>query len=285
MSPKDFVFILAQRLVPQHALSRFAGKVADSQNPALKNFIIKNFVAHFKVDLSEAKIETARGYKSFNDFFTRELKEGKRPICRPPNTIASPADGAISEQGSIELGSLFQAKGHHYSLMELLAGNAEQANTYMDGSFATIYLSPKDYHRVHMPLEGTLQNMTYVPGDLYSVNQTTADNIPNLFARNERLVCEFKGKHGNFVMILVGAMIVAGIETVWAGQIAPVSHSIKSQDYTSKKSIKLKKGEEMGRFKLGSTVILLFPEKSAALSKELINGSVVQMGEEIGAII
>ncbi len=284
MSLPEPVFAAIQKIVPQHLLSRLTGYLAESTNPAIKNTFIKWFVKQYQVDLSEAKIETAHGFKNFNEFFTRELKEGRREISRAPNTIASPADGAISELGNIELGSLMQAKGQHYSLTQLLAGNVEQCNRYMDGNFATIYLSPKDYHRVHMPLDGKLLNMTYVPGELFSVNQATANQIPGLFARNERLVCEFEGMHGNFIMILVGAMIVAGIETVWEGHVAPVKPLLKTTDFTERGPIELEKGDEMGRFKLGSTVILLFPEKTASFSNELKNGSPLRMGEEIGAI-
>jgi len=279
------IFIALQQIIPQHLLSRLVGKLAESHNPRIKNTFMRWFIGQYQVDLSEAKIETVHGFKNFNDFFTRELKEGRREICRAPNTIASPADGAVSELGAIELGSIMQAKGQHYSLIQLLGGNADLTNYYMDGSFATIYLSPKDYHRVHMPLDGKLLNMTYVPGELFSVNQTTANHIPGVFARNERLICEFEGKHGNFVMILVGAMIVAGIETVWSGHVAPVKANMHSQDYTDLSEIELKKGDEMGRFKLGSTVILLFPEKTSEFSDKLANGTPLRMGEEIGVII
>lgn len=284
MALPEKVFTSLQQVIPQHLLSRLVGKLAASHNRLIKNTFITWFVKQYQVDLSEAKIETANGFSTFNDFFTRELKEGRRDISRAPNTIASPADGAISEIGKVELGSLMQAKGQYYSLAQLLAGNAEQCNRYMDGVFATIYLSPKDYHRVHMPLDGTLKNMTYVPGDLFSVNQATANHIPGLFARNERLICEFSSPQGDFIMILVGAMIVAGIETVWAGDVAPVKPVLKTTDFSNLKSIELKKGEEMGRFKLGSTVILLFQEKTAAFSSTLENGSALRMGEDIGSI-
>ncbi len=284
MALPEKVFTSLQQVIPQHLLSRLVGKLAASHNRLIKNTFITWFVKQYQVDLSEAKIETANGFSTFNDFFTRELKEGRRDISRAPNTIASPADGAISEIGKVELGSLMQAKGQYYSLAQLLAGNAEQCNRYMDGVFATIYLSPKDYHRVHMPLDGTLKNMTYVPGDLFSVNQATANHIPGLFARNERLICEFSSPQGDFIMILVGAMIVAGIETVWAGDVAPVKPVLKTTDFSNLKSVELKKGEEMGRFKLGSTVILLFQEKTAAFSSTLENGSALRMGEDIGSI-
>jgi phosphatidylserine decarboxylase len=285
MALPDTVFTNLQKVIPQHLLSRLVGKVAASHHRIIKNTFINWFVKQYQVDLSEAKIETAQGFANFNDFFTRELKDGRREITRAPNTIASPADGAISELGKIELGSLLQAKGQHYSLVQLLAGNAEQCNRYMDGDFATIYLSPKDYHRVHMPIDGTLKSMTYVPGDLFSVNQATANHIPGLFARNERLICEFISANGDFIMILVGAMIVAGIETVWAGHVAPVRPELKTTDFADRQAINLKKGEEMGRFKLGSTVILLFQHKTVGFDQGLSNGSALRMGEEIGSIV
>jgi phosphatidylserine decarboxylase len=281
----ETAFAALQKILPKHALSRLTGFLAASENPALKNFLIKLFAKHFQVDLSEAKIENAEDFKSFNDFFTRELKQGSREISRAPNTIASPADGAISEIGDIELGSIMQAKGQSYSLMALLAGDSELCNHVLGGKFATIYLSPKDYHRVHMPIDGTLRKMTYVPGELFSVNQATANTIPGLFARNERLICEFESTHGPFIMILVGAMIVASIETVWAGEVAPVKPRLKTTRYDNLGEVHLKKGEEMGRFQLGSTVILLFPEKTVEWEDALKNTSPLRMGECIGNIL
>ena len=278
------LFAALQQLIPHHALSRLAGKLAECRIPWLKNRLIKAFASHYKVDLSEALIEDPTQFANFNEFFTRELKPGIRTISKKPNTIACPADGAISEIGDIELGSIMQAKGQSYSLMSLVGGDAELCNLTLGGKFATIYLSPKDYHRVHMPLDGTLKSMTYVPGKLFSVNQATANQIPGLFARNERLVCHFESKQGPFVMVLVGAMIVAGIETVWAGQVAPVPSDRKVTRYGKAEHIKLKKGDEMGRFKLGSTVILLFPPKTVSWEEHLHNGSSLRMGENIGLI-
>lgn len=280
----ESLFALLQKILPQHLLSRITGRLADSEISHIKNPLIKLFINHFDVVLHEAKVEDYRNFKNFNAFFTRELKEGSREISRAPNTVASPADGAISEIGDIELGSIMQAKGQSYSLMSLLAGDSELCNKVLGGKFATIYLSPKDYHRVHMPIDGTLKRMTYVPGKLFSVNQATANQIPGLFARNERLICEFEGTQGPFVMILVGAMIVAGIETIWAGQVAPVTPKLKSIDYSNMKDITLKKGDEMGRFQLGSTVILLFPEKTVAWESELKNATPLKMGECIASI-
>ena len=278
------IFVLLQQLVPQHTLSRLTGWFAECQNPYIKNLLITNFARYFGVDMSEAVIEDPTAYRNFNAFFTRELKPGAREITSKANQIACPADGTISEIGDIKLGSILQAKGQSYSLISLLGGNPELSNQLMGGKFATIYLSPKDYHRVHMPVDGQLQSMTYVPGSLYSVNQATANRIPGLFARNERLVCHFDSKHGPFVMVLVGAMIVAGIETVWAGEVAPVIPRLATTNYHKMPEVKLKKGEEMGRFRLGSTVILLFPEKTVSWNSDLANGVSTRMGQSLGII-
>ena len=277
------LFAALQYITPQHTLSRLLGKLAECELPIIKNPLINAFTKHFNVDLSEAVVEDSVEFSHFNDFFTRELKPGSREICAESNSIASPADGAVSELGDIELGSIMQAKGQHYSLMDLLAGDAASCDTYLGGKFATIYLSPKDYHRVHMPVDGKLLKMSYVPGRLFSVNQATANQIPGVFARNERLICHFESEQGPFAMILVGAMIVAGIETVWSGQVTPLSNTVLNTDYEAlKEGISLNKGEEMGRFKLGSTVILLFPEDKADWSEGLSNGVSLRMGEKIG---
>ncbi len=280
----EVLFTSLQQIIPQHTLSRFTGKFAECRIPLVKNWLITTFANHYGVDLSEAVIEDPTAFENFNAFFTRELKPGAREIAKKANMVACPADGAISEIGDIELGSVLQAKGRSYSLISLLGGDADLCNKMMGGKFATIYLSPKDYHRVHMPLDGVLQSMTYVPGKLFSVNQATANRIPSLFARNERLICHFDSKHGPFVIILVGAMIVAGIETVWAGEVAPVKARIHTTQYNKLPKIKLKKGEEMGRFKLGSTAILLFPEKTVSWEEELLNGSPTRMGQSLGII-
>ncbi len=278
------LFALLQQVIPQHLLSRLIGRLAECENPAIKNYIIKSFAKQFNVDLSEAKIEQAEGFSHFNDFFTRELKEGMRPICPLEDSIVSPADGAVSELGDIDLGSIMQAKGQYYSLVDLLAGDLDATDTYLGGKFATIYLSPKDYHRVHMPVDGRLTKMSYVPGRLFSVNQATANQIPGVFARNERLICHFESEQGPFVLILVGAMIVAGIETVWAGQVTPLSATVQHQKYGNGDHIELKKGEEMGRFKLGSTAIILFPKGRNEWSTALKNGTPLKMGETIGSL-
>tara|TARA_Y100001951_G_scaffold25477_2_gene19659 strand:- start:7360 stop:8199 length:840 start_codon:yes stop_codon:yes gene_type:complete len=251
----DTTFIILQYLLPQHLLSRLVGKLAECRLPWLKNLLIRRFITQYKVDMSEAVDSAPEAYANFNAFFTRALKDGARPIADAP--VVCPADGAISQLGEINRGRIFQAKGQDYSLQTLLGDDKALTAEFDGGSFATIYLSPRDYHRVHMPVDGTLRSMTYVPGKLFSVNTTTAENVRSLFARNERAICVFDTEFGPMAMILVGAMIVAGIETVWDGQVAPPPRQLTTRSYPQEAPT-LKKGEEMGRFKLGSTVILLF---------------------------
>ena len=251
----ETAFIILQHLLPQHLLSRLVGKLAECRLPWLKNVLIRRFIAQYKVDMSEAVDSEPETYANFNAFFTRALKDGARPIADA--AVVCPADGAISQLGDVNHGRIFQAKGQDYSLQTLLGNDKSLAAEFDGGSFATIYLSPRDYHRVHMPVDGTLRSMSYVPGKLFSVNTTTAENVRSLFARNERAICVFDTEFGPMAMILVGAMIVAGIETVWDGQVAPPPRQITSRHYPQDAPT-LKKGEEMGRFKLGSTVILLF---------------------------
>ena len=279
---RERLFIFIQYCIPQHMLSRLIGYLADSENPWLKAQLIQLFSHFFPINIAEAAPDNVEQYASFNAFFTRALKPGARPVVQDHNAIASPADGAISEIGVIEGNQLLQAKGHNYSLLALLGGDTALAEQFNNGAFATIYLSPKDYHRVHMPLAGTLQQTRYVPGKLFSVNQTTANNVPGLFARNERLICVFDTSSGPMIVILVGAMIVAAIETVWAGQVAPQPKKITAIDMTQ--TITLDKGGEMGRFKLGSTVIVLFPENTVAWNKALTNGTPIQLGELLGTM-
>jgi len=232
--------------------------------------------------MSIAAEPNASTYQNFNEFFTRPLADGQRPICDETNAIVFPADGCISQIGAINNGHIFQAKGQEYSLLELVGGDIDIAKQFVDGSFATVYLSPKDYHRVHMPLGGTLQTMTHVPGDLFSVNETTASHVPRLFARNERVVALFNTEHGPMAVILVGAMIVASIETVWAGLVTPKKKQIQTTHYNNTDDIYLEKGEEMGRFKLGSTAIVLFGKNTAEWNSDLIANSPVIMGEKMG---
>lgn len=273
---KEKLFVISQYLIPQHGLSRLVGWFASSKIPAIKNTFITKFAKKYQVNMSEAKQEDLNAYASFNDFFTRELKDGARPISE--TAIVSPADGAVSQLGKIELGRVFQAKGRDFSVTELLGGDSERAEPFLNGDFATIYLSPKDYHRVHMPCAGTLTETVYVPGDLFSVNPTTAQGVDGLFARNERLVCMFDTEYGPMAMVLVGAMIVAGIETVWSGQVCPLPKQAQVQDYTQG-TIKLEKGAEMGRFKLGSTVVLCFPPNAVDFLDEIKAQSPLVMGQ------
>ncbi len=278
----DKLFIFFQHLVPQHLLSRCTGWLAELEHPAwLKNWVIARFIDHFDVDMSEAREPDHQRYANFNAFFTRALVDDARPIDDDADVVC-PADGAISQLGTINYGRVFLAKCQDYSEVELLGGDPEWASRFAGGHFATIYLSPRDYHRVHMPVAGKLLATTYIPGDLFSVNTVTAQNVERLFSRNERLVCYFDTEFGPMAMILVGAMVVAGIETVWSGQVAPPPKTPLSQDYAQlPEPVALAKGEEMGRFKLGSTVILLFPEGAIDWDARYGAGSPTRLGEAL----
>ena len=272
-------FIALQHIVPQHALSRLAGRLAASRQPWLRDQLIRRFVAAFDVDLSEA----ARGigeFTSFNDFFTRELNPGARPLADSDAFILSPADGAVSQLGPISGGRIIQAKGRDYSVAEILACSSAEAARFEGGRFMTIYLSPKDYHRVHMPTGGTLTATSYIPGDLFSVNVATAGGVDRLFARNERMSCRFDGPDGHFVSVMVGAMIVAGIDTVWPNTFrthdaAPVHEDFRSAPHT------FAAGDEMGRFYLGSTVVLLFEPGRVEWLDGFKPGDTLRMGQAI----
>jgi phosphatidylserine decarboxylase len=281
---KDRLFILSQYLLPHHLLSRLIGCAAECRAGWFKNRLIGLFAKHYQVNMSEAQIEDLAAFAHFNDFFTRALKDGARPLDPTPGAVLCPADGAVSQLGKIEHGRIFQAKGHSFSLVELLGGDTSRATPFMGGEFATVYLSPKDYHRVHMPLAGTLREMVYVPGRLFSVNQTTAENVPELFARNERVVCLFDTERGPMAVVLVGAMIVASIETVWAGLVTPPKRALKSFSYdeAARAPIVLDKGAELGRFKLGSTAIVLFGPQQVQWAEQLAANSSVQMGQRLG---
>ena len=274
------LFITFQHIVPQHLLSRSVGYLAASENTFVKNTFIKNFAAKYQINMAEALEENPLAYKSFNDFFTRALKPNARPIASDSKAIISPADGAISQIGAITADKIFQAKGHDYSVTTLLGGNEQRAAAFVGGQFATVYLSPKDYHRVHMPFMGKLTQMIYVRGDLFSVNTTTAENVPNLFARNERVVCLFDTEVGQMAVVLVGAMIVAGIATAWAGNLAPQGKNVITTNYDG--SITLKKGDELGRFYLGSTAIVLFGANVMQWRDGLSATNPVRMGEAMG---
>lgn len=280
MSVKDAGFIALQYLLPHHTLSRLVGLLANSETPWLKNLFIKWFSGRYRVDMSEALEPNLATYPSFNAFFTRALRVGARPFDAAPQVIVSPADGAVSQAGPITTEGIFQAKGQFFSTLQLLGGDAEMAALFERGSFATIYLSPRDYHRVHMPCAGRLRSTAYLPGRLFSVNQLTAANVPRLFARNERLVCLFDTEHGPMAMILVGAMIVAGIETVWAGHATPAdAPALYAQPHPT--PVQLDKAAEMGRFKLGSTVILLFGADAVLWHETLAAGLPLKMGQNI----
>ncbi|MCB1843951.1 MAG: phosphatidylserine decarboxylase [Halioglobus sp.] len=276
------LFIFFQYITPHHLLSRCTGFLADLESPKwLKNWAISQFIRVFKVDMGEACEPDYRRYPSFNDFFTRALRHAARPLENAD--VLCPADGTVSQMGDIRQGCLLQAKGRYFSTLELLGGDVNRARDFDGGSFATIYLSPRDYHRVHMPLAGRLIATTYIPGKLFSVNGVTAANVDGLFARNERLVCYFETEAGPMAMILVGAMIVAGIETVWSGRVAPPPRKPVSLDYRELPGpVALDRGAEMGRFCLGSTVILLFPADSVTWRQDWSTGSATRMGERLG---
>ncbi len=280
----DQLKIAGQYLLPKHLISRLVGKLAAAEAGGLTTALIKIFIKRYKIDMSEAQYEAPEHYKTFNDFFTRALKPGIRPLVAGDNTLAHPVDGAVSQLGDITQGRIIQAKGHDFSARELLGGRDDTVAPFDDGKFATVYLAPKDYHRIHMPVTGKLEQMIFIPGDLFSVNPLTAENVPNLFSRNERVVAIFSTEFGSMAMVLVGATIVASIETVWSGTVAPSSDKeVRYWDY-SKQDIVLEKGQEMGRFKLGSTIVALFPKDTMAFTPELTAESVTRMGATFGSI-
>jgi phosphatidylserine decarboxylase len=283
MNEKNFARL--QQMIPQHALSRLVGKIASSQSKLIKNTFIRWFVKRYQVDMSLALEQDPLAYASFNDFFTRALKPDARPIAADSRAIVCPADGAISQLGQIRDGRIFQAKGQDYTALELLGGDEALAAEFDEGNFATVYLSPRDYHRVHMPYTGKLRSMISVPGELYSVNTATANQVPRLFARNERAVAIFDTDIGPMAVVLVGAMIVAGIETVWDGQIAPfASREIETSLYPYQ-NLTLEKGAEMGRFKLGSTAIILFAKNKMTWGEDYQAGTPTKMGEVMGEVM
>ena len=276
---KQQLFIQAQKVVPQHRLSRVVGKIAASENPIVKTAVIAAFKTKYGIDMSIAEQTNALKFKSFNDFFTRGLRTGVRAVDADSTAIVSPADGAISQLGKIENGDVFQAKGQKFTVENLIA-DPQLAQPFKNGEFATVYLSPRDYHRVHMPFAGTLTETLYVPGELFSVNQTTAENIPGLFARNERMVCLFDTELGRMAVVLVGAMIVAGIETVATGKVKPSGRIELNQH-----NLFLEKGAELGRFYLGSTAVILFEENKMQWDEKFKANSTVLMGEALGNTI
>ncbi len=280
---QDLLFVLLQYLLPQHLISRLIGHLADSQQPWLRDILIRQFIRAYDVDLSEAERESPDDYANFNDFFTRALKADARPLADADDAIVCPADGCVSQIGRLRADRLLQAKGREFSVLELIGGDVELAQSFHHGHFATIYLSPRDYHRVHMPLAGTLRRMIHIPGDLFSVNAATTREVPQLFARNERLVCLFETACGPMAVILVGAMIVAGIETVWSGLVTPRGRRAQSFFYADRVApVQLARGAEMGRFRLGSTAIVLLPAGISGWHTDLDAGRQVRMGESLG---
>lgn len=277
---KDLLFMVAQYALPHNLLSRLAGCVAECRWPWFKNPLIKWFVKAYQVNMSEAETTDPAAFAHFNDFFTRALKADARPFVSEQGSIACPVDGTISQLGDIEAGRLFQAKGHEFSTYDLLGGSLTLEKQFDGGKFATIYLSPKDYHRVHMPISGTLREMIYVPGRLFSVSPLTTRKIPSLFSRNERMVAIFDTELGPMAMVLVGAMIVASIETVWAGLVTPPKRQLQKTSYGE--PIHLKKGDELGRFKLGSTVVMLFGNDAMDWEQALTPDQSVRMGQLLG---
>ncbi|AVZ81889.1 phosphatidylserine decarboxylase [Edwardsiella ictaluri] len=281
----DSIKIRLQYLLPKQGLTRLAGWAADKPAGWLTQSAIKGFARYYGINMQEALYPDPAHYKTFNDFFVRPLRDGVRPLAEFDDGVVLPADGAISQLGPIDEDRILQAKGHDYTLEALLAGQYPLAETFRGGQFVTTYLSPRDYHRVHMPCDGQLREMIYVPGDLFSVNPLTAANVPNLFARNERLICIFDTAFGPLAQILVGATIVGSIETVWDGCVnSERAGIIRRWTYPAEgeRAVALKKGQEMGRFKLGSTVINLFAPGRIQFDCALSAGCITRMGRELG---
>ena len=277
----DRLKVLLQHLLPKRRLTSFAGRVAGAQAGSMTTRLIRWFVGRYGVDMNEAEDADIASYKSFNDFFTRPLRADARPLAFAD--FACPVDGAISQFGAIDDHHILQAKGHRFTTTELVGGDAALAAKFRHGSFANLYLSPKDYHRLHMPCDGKLTRMIYVPGALFSVNPTTARGVPNLFARNERVVCVFTSpEHGPFAMVLVGATIVGSMATVWHGVVNPRRTGKVSEWTYEDQMVVLKKGEEMGRFLLGSTIIMLFMKNTIAFNGDWAPERAVRLGERMG---
>ncbi len=284
MKISDAFKVLPQYLLPQHTLSKLMSYLTHSENPALKNWMINKVIKLYGVNMEESKVKNLNAFKSFNEFFTRELKPKARTFTSEPNGIACPADGAVSQSGAINDRNIFQAKGKSFTLLELLGGNTERAELFAEGSFATIYLSPKDYHRLHMPVTGTLKEMVHIPGRLFSVNTATTRSVPRLFARNERVAAIFETEAGPMALVLVGAIFVSSIETVWHGVVTPPTlSSIQTWQYKHQ-SIVLQKGEEMGRFNMGSTIIVLFGKNRVQWTDAFKADLPVKLGELIGTV-
>jgi phosphatidylserine decarboxylase len=280
--PRERLFVLMQYVIPQHTISRAVYWATRSRRSWLKNWLISRFLGMFPVDMAEARQPDPHGYPSFNDFFTRELRPGLRVIAQDADAIVSPVDGVVSAAGLIADSTLVQAKGQSYTLEGLLAGAASWTARFHDGTFATIYLAPFNYHRVHLPLEATLREAWYVPGRLFSVNTVTAAAVPRLFARNERIICLFDTPAGPMAEILVGALNVGSMSTVWHGEVTPKARRVPTRLSTAATGTTRGRGEEMGRFNMGSTVILLFASGRAIWETDLTPGRRVRLGERIG---
>jgi phosphatidylserine decarboxylase len=276
----DKLAVLPQYLLPKKALTILMGKLAASKSGALTSTVIRWFIKRYSVNMAEAANPLIASYSSFNEFFTRPLREGARPMAK--TDFICPVDGAISQFGKIDKDQIFQAKGHFYSTRALLGGDGELAARFDEGAFATLYLSPKDYHRIHMPCDGRLVRMIHVPGDLFSVNPTTARGVPGLFARNERVVCVFESAYGTFTMVLVGATIVGSMATVWHGLVNPPRPDNVRDWHYKDKNIILKRGAEMGRFLLGSTVVMTFERNKIQFNPEWKPTNSIVMGEMMG---
>lgn len=275
----DRLSVLPQYFLPKQALTQLMGRLANLQAGSTTTAVIKWFIQRYQVDMSEAANPDPAAYPSFNAFFTRALRPGARPLAQAE--WICPVDGAISQLGPIQGEQIFQAKGHHYSTQALVGGDAQLAAQFQDGNFATIYLSPRDYHRIHMPCAGKLLRMIHVPGELFSVNPSTARGVPGLFARNERVVCVFEGPFGPFVMVLVGATIVGSMATVWHGIVNPPrTGKIREWNY-AQQDVQLAQGAEMGRFLLGSTIVLLTPKSDMQFNTEWQTAKPVRLGENM----
>ncbi len=285
MNIKEALTTLPQYILPHHALSGMMSVLTHSENKVWKNLFIRQIIRHYGVNMDEALEPDINAYKSFNHFFTRELDPNARPLTSEKRAVASPADGAVSQSGHIADGQIFQAKGKSFTAADLLGGSAERAEPFNNGVFSTIYLSPKDYHRLHMPLTGTLKEMVHIPGRLFSVNTATTHSVPGLFARNERVAAIFDTEAGPMALVLVGAIFVSSIETVWHGVVSPPTiSSVQSWHYQENAPV-LKMGEEMGRFNMGSTIIVLFGKDKVQWNDDFKADKLVNLGEVIGRTI
>jgi phosphatidylserine decarboxylase len=279
----DRLFAALQYVLPKRALSRVIYSIMRTESPAIQRLLIANFLRHYRVNMTEVAQPDPFAYRSFNEFFTRPLRPDARPMEPDPGTIVSPVDGIVTEAGPMQGDAIIQAKGIHYSLAELLAGDVDAALAYSDGHFSCIYLAPYDYHRIHMPFEGRLRSTVYVPGDLFSVNASSSRAVPRLFARNERVICEFDTRLGRMAVILVGALLVGSIETVYAGEInPPPRHRKQASLIATGIGQNFSKGAELGRFNMGSTVVLLFQKDRIRWQETLEPLVTVRMGRAIG---